>query len=67
MNTRLRFSTTQAAEYGNCHRSTIVRALEAGELHGGQRKPKGRWSIRRDCLDAWLDGHDCEHQQREAS
>jgi hypothetical protein len=41
---------------------TILKALDAGELHGGQRKKHGRWSIRAECLDAWLDGAKCEHQ-----
>jgi hypothetical protein len=45
---RLRFNTAQAAEYANCHPDTILRSLQAGELHGGgQRKAGGRWSIRR--------------------
>jgi excisionase family DNA binding protein len=60
---RLRFNTAQAAEYANCHPDTILRSLQAGELHGGgQRKAGGRWSIRRECLDAWLDGEHCPHQ-----
>lgn len=67
MNTRLRFNTGQAAEYAGLHSSTVLRALEAGELHGGQRKEKGRWSIRAECLDAWLDGVECEHQEAKAS
>lgn len=66
MNERLRFNTTQAAEYAGCHRQTVLRALEAGDLHGGQRVAGGRWSIRRECLDAWLDGTKCEHQERAA-
>jgi hypothetical protein len=74
MTDRLRFSTSQAADYAGKHRDTILRALEAGELHGGQRmdketgKPKkgGRWSIRRECLDAWLDGEACAHQDAAA-
>lgn len=60
--TLLRFNTTQAADYADRHRDTILRALELGELHGGQRKAGGRWSIRRECLDAWLDGEKCGHQ-----
>lgn len=74
MSTRLRFNTAQAADFADKHVDTIRRALEAGELHGGQRrdpqtgKPKkgGRWSIRRECLEAWLDGDRCEHQERAA-
>lgn len=62
MSERLRFNTHQAADYSGRHVDTIRRALEAGELHGGQRKPGGRWSIRRECLEAWLDGERCQHQ-----
>jgi hypothetical protein len=61
VNARLRFNTAQAAEHAGCHVDTIRKACEAGDLHGGQRAKNGRWSIRRECLDAWLDGRDCEH------
>ena len=60
-NERLRLNTTQAAEYANRHRDTILRALESGELHGSQRNAGGRWSIRTICLDAWIDGQPCVH------
>lgn len=63
MNTRLRFNTAQAAEYAGCHVDTIRKACESGELHGGQRTKNGRWSVRRECLDAWLDGARCEHAE----
>lgn len=62
MNQRLRFNTAQAAEHVGCHRDTVLKALEAGDLHGGQRKANGRWSIRLECLDAWADGEQCQHQ-----
>lgn len=65
--TRLRYSTEQAAEYSGRHVVTIRKALEAGDLHGGQRKAGGRWSIRFECLDAWLDGKACMHQEAGAS
>ena len=39
-------------------------ALAAGDLHGGQRTKGGHWSIRLECLDAWLDGQPCPHQQQ---
>lgn len=67
MSTRLRFNTAQAAQYATCHVDTVRRALESGELHGGQRKAKGRWSIRIECLDAWIEGAECEHQRGEAA
>lgn len=62
MTTRLRLNTKQAAEHSGRNVTTILKALESGELHGGQRKVKGRWSIRIECLDAWCDGEPCEHQ-----
>ena len=58
----LRVNTAQAAGYSGKHVDTIRRALESGELHGGQRRKHGRWSIRIECLDAWLDGSECAHQ-----
>lgn len=62
MSERLRYNTAQAAEYADCHVDTIRRACENGDLHGGQRVRNGRWSIRRECLDAWLDGGKCSHE-----
>ena len=62
----LRINTAQAAGYSGKHVDTIRRALESGELHGGQRRKHGRWSIRIECLDAFLDGEPCTHQERAA-
>jgi excisionase family DNA binding protein len=67
MTNRTWHSTATAAEYGGCHVVTVLKALEAGELHGAQRKPKGRWRIHVDCLDAWLAGEKCQHAGRKAS
>ncbi len=64
---RLRFSTTEAASYAGCHRDTVLKALESGALHGGQRVANGRWSVRLECLDAWLDGQGCQHQMAGAA
>lgn len=64
MTTRLRFNTEQAAEYAGLSEDTIRRAAAVGDLHGGQRSAKGRWSFRLACLDAWLDGEKCEHQSQ---
>lgn len=61
MNQRLRFNTAQAADYAGCAVSTIQKAAEGGDLHGGQRVKNGRWSFRLACIDAWLDGEKCEH------
>jgi len=63
MSARLWHNTTQAAEHAGCHRDTVIKALEADELHGTQRKARGRWRIHIDCLDAWCGGVRCPHQQ----
>lgn len=62
MSERIWFNTAQAAEHTGYHHQTIRRAAEAGELHGSQRKTKGRWRFHRGCLDAWVSGGQCEHQ-----
>jgi len=59
-------TATAAAELGQ-HPSTVLKALEAGELHGVQRKKKGRWRIHRDCLNAYGLGIACEHQQTQVA
>lgn len=61
---RIWFNTAQAAEYAGNHPQTLREALEAGELHGTQRKPNGRWRIHVDCLDAWLFGQPCAHEMK---
>jgi excisionase family DNA binding protein len=61
-NERLRFNTTQAADHAGCHPDTVRRALESGGLHGHQRVAGGRWLIRRECLESWMDGERCSHQ-----
>lgn len=65
MSERIWFNTSQAADHANNHADTIRKALEAGTLHGIQRKTKGRWRIHRDCLNAWCGGERCEHQVAE--
>lgn len=65
---KARYLTVPAAsEYSGKHPVTIRRALEAGQLHGSQMVPKGRWSIHTDCLEQWLAGDPCAHQLRSAS
>lgn len=61
--TRIWFTTAQAAEYVGRHRDTVLKALEAGELHGSQTKTRGRWRVHRDCLDAWAFRQPCAHQR----
>ncbi|MEE6273482.1 helix-turn-helix domain-containing protein [Georgenia sp. MJ206] len=57
-----RLSPTEAAEIARRHVVTIYKALEDGRLHGSQPVKGGRWLVREDCLDAWLDGVPCEHR-----
>lgn len=59
---RIWFDTRQAADHAGRHPVTVRRALESGQLHGGQAKTGGRWRIHRACLDAWLLARPCEHQ-----
>lgn len=67
MSSRIWHDTSQAAEHAGCHPDTVRKAAEAGELHGSQRKKKGRWRIHVDCLDAWCAGEQCQHQLAVAS
>lgn len=62
MTARIWHSTATAAAEIGMHPSTILKALEVGELHGAQRVKKGRWRIHCDCLHAWAMGSPCEHQ-----
>lgn len=57
-----RLTVQQLAAESPRHEVTIRRALEAQELHGTQAKAGGRWTIREDCAEAWLDRQLCEHQ-----
>lgn len=54
-------TTAAAAEYAHRHPGSIRRSLEAGELHGVQRKKGGPWLIQPACIDAYLAGEKCEH------
>lgn len=44
------------------HPVTVRKALEAGELHGSQRTKGGRWTVREECAEAWVEGRLCAHQ-----
>lgn len=57
-----RLTTAEAAVSSRRHVVTVRRALEDGKLHGTQSMAGGRWLIREECLDAWIDGVKCEHQ-----
>lgn len=63
MNLLIWLTTQQAAERATRHVDTVRRALEAGELHGSQRKARGTWRIHVDCADAWVAGVPCPHAQ----
>lgn len=67
MSTRIWHGTADAADHARCHPDTVLKACESGELHGIQRKPKGRWRIHIDCLDAWCGGEQCQHQMSGAA
>lgn len=62
-----RLTVAAAAEMACVHKITLYRALEGAELHGEQRAKGGRWTIRPECLDAWLDRKKCEHQAAAAA
>jgi hypothetical protein len=55
-------TVAEASDIARCHPVTTRRALEAGELHGFQRKVGGRWSIQQECLQAWIEGGKCAHK-----
>lgn len=62
-----RLTPAQAATVAQRSTDTIYTALEDGTLHGSQRCKRGRWSIRPECLDAYLDAVECEHQKAGAA
>lgn len=53
---RIWHTTATAADYSGYAQTTVLRALEAGELRGHQRTRRARWRIHRDELDNWLSG-----------
>lgn len=57
-----RLTVQEAADLSRRHPVTIYRALETEALHGAQAVKGGRWLIRVECLDAWIDSTSCEHQ-----
>lgn len=62
-----RFTVPEAATVGRRHPETLRRALQDGTLHGAQRIKRGPWLIQPECLDAWLDNRQCEHQAAKAA
>jgi hypothetical protein len=59
-----RMTVAEVATETRRHYKTVLSAVEVGELHGTQSGPKGRWSVREDCAEAWADRVPCEHQQK---
>jgi excisionase family DNA binding protein len=49
-------SIGEAAAYAHRSPDTISAACREGSLRGNQPKPKGKWLIHRDDLDAWIRG-----------
>ncbi|HEY8647052.1 MAG TPA: helix-turn-helix domain-containing protein [Gaiellaceae bacterium] len=64
---RLILKVDAAADYAVVHPDTIRKALQAGELHGLQKRAGCSWRIRMACLDAWLSGEKCAHQLERAA
>lgn len=63
-----RLSAPEAAARAGKSVKTVRDALKAGALHGRQfTVPKGRWNIKPDCLEAWLDGERCPHGKGRAA
>jgi len=60
---RIWFSTAQAAGRAGRHPATVRDALEAGVLHGSQKAAEAHWRIHATCLDAWIAGQSCAHQE----
>ncbi|WP_449282218.1 hypothetical protein [Leucobacter sp.] len=56
-------STFEASLIAGCHLETVRDALREGTLHGSQRMKGGTWKLRPACVEAWVDGMPCEHQE----
>lgn len=52
----------EAAIIAGRNRETITLALRYGTLHGSQRLRHGKWTVREDCLEAWIEARNCTHQ-----
>ncbi|MEU0515835.1 helix-turn-helix domain-containing protein [Amycolatopsis sp. NPDC006125] len=52
------WTPAEAASYARCSRNRVHLALESGELHGHQARKGGRWRIKREAVDAWIQGLD---------
>jgi hypothetical protein len=53
----------EAADRAGLDIQTVLRSAGAGKLHGYQRAaPNGPWRFHADCVDDWIRGEKCEHQ-----
>ena len=59
-----RLTVAEAAAAAGRHIETIREALRSEELHGTQRVKGGTWRVKSGCLEAWMDGEECEHRSR---
>ena len=60
----LYLTAPEAASATGKHPVTVRKALEADELHGFQSGKGGRWSIKPDCLEAWVENRLCAHKSQ---
>ncbi|MDI9900277.1 helix-turn-helix domain-containing protein [Rhodococcus sp. IEGM 1409] len=56
-------TSTEAAEYARCNRSTITLAANSGQLVGHQRKAHSRWLFLQSDIDRWINKRDKTDQQ----
>jgi hypothetical protein len=54
-------TVAEVAAKARKHPDTVRIALADGDLHGTQRVPRGKWTVRESCADAWIDGQLCSH------
>lgn len=53
----------EAADIARKHPDTVRKALEVGRLHGFQDDKFGHWTVKAECLEAWVERRPCPHQQ----
>jgi Helix-turn-helix domain len=51
-------NVAEAARLSRRHPETVRYALNAGELHGHQKHPRGRWIVHVDSVTAWIEADD---------
>ncbi len=57
----------QLVEESGLSRWTLMRALQEGGLHGGQRKKRGTWVVEEPCFRAWMVDEPCAHRAQTAA